>query len=1159
MQCGLALAATLTLALAPLRLRAEEPAAAPAQPATAVITDLADVWLLSSEQKAVAHPIRLEGRVSYYDAGYKLFWLETRGVGNYVVLGSSAPAMRAGQHVVIEGTIVPVEGLSASRVTVKVIQEFEPIVPLETKGRIGDIAAFSTRVVAADGYVDSQLYVDAEHTRLILIIDGRPVICWVKPDDPNLIPRWAGSFVRVTGLYSGRFDPTGTQITVELWVSRQSDLSVLGSIESFPAFDRPQTAINQLFQVPDGTEVHIHGRVEAHEPGSYLAVRDDTGQVVVRSVQKQRLRIGSEVEVVGRVAISGSRWVIEEGLYRSAHPSSPAGAAPPRSTGALATVEQIRQLSAEEAARGRPVTISGMVTWALAEADFFFLQDLSGGVRVHLDRSKLPEPQWLKYLRIEGVTYNGAFAPAVELRSYVDLGSMAHPPPKPITFDQAITGREDGQWVEMRGFIRRTESDKDWRWIYVTTPTGEFVGLLQSPVNFVANPGSLIRVQGVCEARADSQGRITGVILRVPFIHDISTDEDAPADIYDQPLRAIKDLRQLNTGQDLTRVRVAGTVLHAVPGNAVYVQEADAAVMVLSRDNTPLAPGDRIEAVGILGSEGVHTVLREAVYRKTASGGPPTPLVLADPAHFLPSLDARLVQVRATLIDALPLPGRLRLTLQSGAALFEAVLDEAPSTLPAGLLPGAGLELTGVYKVSFDDTRQTRGFELQLRSARDIAVFQKARFLTVGRALLIAAILGGCSLLGLGWITALRRRVRQQTGQIREQMERQAHLEAEVQHAARLESLGVLAGGIAHDFNNLLTIMMGNLGLAMLDDKVVNAAGPLLREIEHSALRARDLTLQLLTFAKGGDPLRATVALPEVIQGAAQAVRHGPAIRFDYEFPPELWNAHADKSQIAQAVQSILVNAVQAMPNGGVIRVSLRNEEIAAGPDATLPAGRYVRLAIADTGEGIRPDILPRIFDPYFTTKEKANGLGLATVYSIIKRHEGRIKVESTPGQGATFSLWLPAATVGAPLPSASPRGPSTATMSPLQPARVLLMDDEESIRRLGSALLRRIGLETVEVRDGGEAVRAFTEAREAGRPFDLLILDLTVPAGMGGKETIEIIRKLDPRVPAIVSSGYANTSVLSDFSTYGFQACVPKPYEIGELAKTVKRLLPVA
>ena len=410
-------------------------------------------------------------------------------------------------------------------------------------------------------------------------------------------------------------------------------------------------------------------------------------------------------------------------------------------------------------------------------------------------------------------------------------------------------------------------------------------------------------------------------------------------------------------------------------------------------------------------------------------------------------------------------------------------------------------------------------------------------------------------MLSLAWITALRRRVRQQTGQIRRQLEHQARLEAEVQRAARLESLGVLAGGIAHDFNNLLTIIMGNLGLAMLNDKVKAAAGDYLREIERGAIRAAALTQQLLTFAKGGDPLRTTVPLPDIVRAAAELVLHGTSARCDYNVVPGLWNANVDKDQITQVVQNIVLNSVQAMPHGGVIRVSLSNDEIAPGVKAGLAAGRYVRLVIADSGEGIRPDILPRIFDPYFSTKKTGGGLGLATVYSIVKKHHGHIEVDSTPGQGTTFTLWLPAADTAPPEPPPPAPAP-VAAAAPVRTARVLLMDDEESIRWLGATLLQRMGLEVTVVAEGAAAVREFSAARRDGRPFDLVILDLTIPGGMGGRETMEVIRRMDSRVPAIVSSGYSSDAVLADFRSFGFQAMVAKPYEIDQLIGTIKQVL---
>jgi signal transduction histidine kinase/CheY-like chemotaxis protein len=817
-------------------------------------------------------------------------------------------------------------------------------------------------------------------------------------------------------------------------------------------------------------------------------------------------------------------------------------------------VDDIRQLSLDEASKGLPVDISGTVTWSLPGNDFFFVQDLSGGIRVRYQPGKMETPLRYKYLRIEGVTYNGGFAPAVELRRFKDLGSMTPPPVRDITFDQAISGEEDGQWVRMLGFYQRTESEGDVRRIHAITPSGEFVTIVVSPVNFTATPGTLVRITGICEAVTNEGGGITGILFLTPSLPEIIVEHDAPADFYNLPMRSLRDLRRLNTAREFIRVRVSGSVLYALPGQAVYVEQDGSTVLLLSQDTQPLSPGDRIEAVGILGSEGVRAVLREAIYRRLGPGQPPDAAALADPSRLQVALDSHLVRTRGTLIDILQERDRTRLTLQAGSTIFEAVLNQAlvPVDTPA---IGAGLEVTGVYRVEYDDSRQARAFQLLLRSARDIAVFQRARLWTVQRALAAAAILGGCIVLGLGWIAALRRRVRKQTEQIRKQLEHQMRLESELQHAARLESLGVLAGGIAHDFNNLLTIILGNVSFAMLDEKAMEVAGGSLRDIHSGAERARDLTQQLLTFAKGGNPLRSTVSLPNIVQDMTEFILRGSNVSSEFDFAANLWNASVDKDQTAQVIQNLVINAVQAMPGGGVVRISLRNEQVAPGFKAALAPGRYIRVTISDTGDGIAPEVLPRIFEPYFSTKRAGSGLGLATVYSIVKKHQGHIEAASTIGRGTTFTVWLPAAD-----PASAVQPPAQAggaeVLSQGKPARVLLMDDEESIRRLGAILLARMGLEATLVNDGAEAVRLFGEAKAAGRPFDLLILDLTIPGGMGGRATIEMIRKTDPNVPAIVSSGYSNDPVLADFRSYGFQAMVSKPYEVTQLVRAIRELL---
>ena len=377
-----------------------------------------------------------------------------------------------------------------------------------------------------------------------------------------------------------------------------------------------------------------------------------------------------------------------------------------------------------------------------------------------------------------------------------------------------------------------------------------------------------------------------------------------------------------------------------------------------------------------------------------------------------------------------------------------------------------------------------------------------------------------------------------------------ARLEAELLRSSKLEAVGILAGGIAHDFNNILTVVMGNVTLAMLDSVVMDAAGRWLSEAERGVMRARDLTQQLLTFAKGGDPVRKAVHLPEFIREAAEFALHGSKVRLEFSNEADLWAAEVDKGQIGQVVQNLVINAVQAMPEGGIVRIALSNEK--AGPLSPRPlaAGNYVFLTIADTGLGIRAEHISRIFDPYFTTKQSGSGLGLATVYSIIRKHQGHVEVESELGRGTRFSIWLPAAPDAKPIEVQAPEKIERLS------GRVLFMDDEETIRMLAVALLTRLGLEVTSVADGAEAVRKYGEARDGGKPYCLVIMDLTVPGGMGGLEAMQALQKIDPHVRAIVSSGYSSDPVLASYRAHGFRGMVPKPYRFADLARSISSVL---
>ncbi|MBI3726419.1 PAS domain-containing protein [bacterium] len=381
-------------------------------------------------------------------------------------------------------------------------------------------------------------------------------------------------------------------------------------------------------------------------------------------------------------------------------------------------------------------------------------------------------------------------------------------------------------------------------------------------------------------------------------------------------------------------------------------------------------------------------------------------------------------------------------------------------------------------------------------------------------------------------------------------------MEQELLKAAKLETIGLLAAGIAHDFNNILTIITANVSLA----KHAASSPPssetpdlpsLLGEIEAASGHAKDLTQQLLVFSKGGAPARETTSIGDLVRESAGFALHGSNVRCELSLPPDLWPVDVDRVQIDQVVHNLVLNAQQAMPKGGVLRVSAENVNIGSQPGlAPLPPGRYVRLSFEDQGVGIERENLPKIFDPFFTTKSTGTGLGLTPTYSIIKRHEGHISCESEMGVGTTFRILLPASDqrVLALQEGASPpvvgRG------------RILVMDDQDQIRAAMAHILRHLGYDASFARHGLEAIELYSAAMGSPRPFDAVIMDLTVPGGMGGRDALERLLAIDPDVRAIVSSGYSNDPVMANYKGYGFRGLIAKPFDLEGLSAVLHDVL---
>jgi PAS domain S-box-containing protein len=386
-------------------------------------------------------------------------------------------------------------------------------------------------------------------------------------------------------------------------------------------------------------------------------------------------------------------------------------------------------------------------------------------------------------------------------------------------------------------------------------------------------------------------------------------------------------------------------------------------------------------------------------------------------------------------------------------------------------------------------------------------------------------------------------------------------MEYERSKAGRLESLGVLAGGLAHDFNNILMGVVGNLSIArtMVQDNPVLFER--LCHAEAACVRARGVTAQLLTFSKGGAPVKTTASIEELVVECSRFALSGSSVAARFNVEPDLWTAQLDTVQISQVVHNIVLNAVQAMPNGGSIDISFRNVRVPGAADVPdLPTGIYVCVSFHDQGPGIPADQLGHIFEPYFTTKQMGSGLGLAISSSIVRAHGGALAVSSSPEMiGARFDVYLPATCIRLTSPVIALPTPEVR-----HNGSVLLMDDDAAVSEVASDMLQSLGYTTTAAFHGQDAIDRVAAAEAAGTQYDLIILDLTVPGGMGGKETVPHLRALNPNLAIVVTSGYADNGVLSDYATYGFDGVLPKPFSIADLRVTieqtlVRRQLPIA
>ena len=506
----------------------------------------------------------------------------------------------------------------------------------------------------------------------------------------------------------------------------------------------------------------------------------------------------------------------------------------------------------------------------------------------------------------------------------------------------------------------------------------------------------------------------------------------------------------------------------------------------------------------------------------------------------------------------------LRRETERLAVTLDGIADAVIAVSPDGEIERMNQEASALMEVSLDEARGRRlGDVLKLRHPKTGNIIaDPIRVLLSSEAEEIAPELGIPLSKGEGQEVLVSAEVRRILDAdtmdhgcviVLRDVTTQKRAEEDLFQTEKLHSISLLAGGIAHDFNNILTAVLGNISMVRLGMDEGNPAAEKLVAAEKAALQATSLTQQLLTFSKGGSPHLEATTLDQLVEDSAQFILRGSNVKCEVHKDEDLWAVDADPGQISQVVNNLIINADQAMPDGGIIRLGLTCERIADGQLPPLAVGDYVCITVQDQGVGITPDNLKRIFDPYFTTKKNGNGLGLASSYSIVNSHNGLMAVDSVVSEGSTFKVYLPKSVEAVEPTREEPEEDGRIHQGH---GRILVMDDMEAMMMVAGEILQVLGYEVEFSTNGEEAIEAYKKAKEAGKPFDAVVFDLTVPGGMGGEEACRILNEYDPDIIAVASSGYSTSNVMSEFEAAGFKAVVPKPYRIKDMSTALHRIL---
>jgi len=873
-------------------------------PVTArVLTNIIEIWGVPHEHQREEYRIRTEMVIYYFDAEWGNASGECQGIHSWLPIDNSPIALKAGQRVAIDGVIVPQrEQFVWSKTKIRVIEENVPLKaePVSDLGK--NPQALSQHLISVTGLIDREVEDPTHYSINFLSGDTYAKAFVLKGTNSLPLHFKEGDFVRMKCVYSPQFDKNGSLSDLSLWVNSPADIEVLGNLSKDPRFATPITCASEIQDdTPTNALLCVRGVVRSYEPGKWVALWDGTGQIMIQSKQNQPLRFGDRVEAIGYPYVLGVQQCLHNGLYRLAAMTNSIASASMIATNALPMrlAEQVRDLSPEEASRHLPVNLRGIVTWSHSSTPFAYVQDASGGIRVV--NPKWDEPNTAKpgtIVIVEGVTTEGEFVPVVTNAVLRRAGWWNIEDQRLVTLEQALTGAEEGNWVEMRGYVRDLVQTNGLVRFDLSTSSGEFQAWTPASQSYDSFKGSIIHVLGVCSAVSNMRHQLTGIQIWTPNVKYIQTEVPAPYDPFAVPLRPLANLRRFSMESALNqRIRASGTVVLHVPGRYLYVQDGADSVFALSQQTDALQPGDRVEVVGFRGVEGQKLVLREAAYRRLSSGTEPNPVQLSSTNSVNVNLEGLFVKARGTLLNQVESDGATHLLIQTKNFAFEARLDSAAAEtkqiMPA-LELGSQLALTGVYEVQNDEYGLPRSFLLHLRSGNDVHLLQRPPWWTLARLVWVLVAVLAVFLIALAWAILITRkntllnltqaelqkandqleiRVAERTRELQDQVAAKerartdlAQAQQSLMLASRQAGMAEVATGVLHNVGNVLNSV--NVSATLLHDQVRTSRTHTLQKVaELLKQRSGDMATFLNTDPKGK-------FIPEFIIQIAEQLRN---------------------------------------------------------------------------------------------------------------------------------------------------------------------------------------------------------------------------------------------------------------------------------------------